>query len=214
MKRHAIRQLAAMGVTAVALSGCAGTNLGALGDILGGAMGGPGGTGQQNQLLVEVQGVDSRQQVIAVRTEQGQQGNVLWDQNTLVVYQNQQYPVTALERGDVVVMQVQQTQQGAPYASRIDVRQSVQERTGQGSGVSYPGSGTGQLQQMYGRVGQVDYERGAFQLQTQQGTYVVQMPYNPGTATNDYFRRLRTGDSVRLEGTIVGNGRVELYRFM
>ena len=54
MKRHAIRQLAAMGVTAMALSGCAGTNLGALGDILGGAMGGTGGTGQQQgQVLVE-----------------------------------------------------------------------------------------------------------------------------------------------------------------
>lgn len=218
MKRHSIRQLVAMGVTAMALSGCAGTNLGTLGDILGGAMGGMGGAGgqQQGQVLVEVQGVDTRQQVIAVRTEQGQQGNVLFDQNTQVVYQNQQYPVTALERGDVVVMQLQQTQQGAPYASRIDVRQSVQERTGQAGGtyggVNNPGGG--QLQQMYGRVGQVDYERGMFQLQTQQGTFVVQMPYNPGPATNDYFRRLRSGDTVRLEGTLIGNGRVELYRFI
>lgn len=211
MKRHSIRQLVAMSFTAVALSGCAGTNLGALGDILGGAMGGMGGAGQQGQLVVEVQGVDTRQQVIAVRTEQGQQGNVLYDQNTIVVYQNQQYPVTALERGDVVAMQVQQTQQGAPYASRIDVQQSVQERTGQTTGGV---GGTGQMQQMYGRVGQVDYERGTFQLQTQQGTYVVQMPYNPGPATNDYFRRLRSGDTVRLEGTIVANGRVELYRFI
>ncbi|HEU0301164.1 MAG TPA: hypothetical protein VFR37_16990 [Longimicrobium sp.] len=212
MKRHSIRQLVAMSFTAVALSGCAGTNLGALGDILGGAMGGMGGAGQQQgQLVVEVQGVDTRQQVIAVRTQQGQQGNVLFDQNTIVTYQNQQYPVTALERGDVVAMQVQQTQQGAPYASRIDVQQSVQERTGQTTGGV---GGTGQVQQMYGRVGQVDYERGMFQLQTQQGTYVVQMPYNPGPATNDYFRRLRTGDTVRMEGTVVGNGRVELYRFI
>lgn len=211
MKKHSIRHLAAAAFAAVALSGCAGTNLGALGDILGGAMGGMGGAGgQQGQLLVEVQGVDTRQQVIAVRTEQGQQGNVMFDQNTLVVYQNQQYPVTALERGDVVAMQVQQTQQGTPYVSRIDVQQSVQERTGQSTG----GGMGGQYQQMYGRVGQIDYNRGMFQLQTQQGTYVVEMPYNPGAATNDYFRRLRQGDTVRLEGTMVGNGRVQLYRFL
>lgn len=211
MKRHSIRQLVAMSFTAMALSGCAGTNLGQLGDILGGAMGGMGGAGgqQQGQLVVEVQGVDARQQVIAVRTQQGQQGNVLFDQNTIVTYQNQQYPVTALERGDVVAMQVQQTQQGQPYVSRIDVQQSVQERTGQSTG----GMG-GQYQQMYGRVGQVDHNRGMFQLQTQQGTVVVQMPYNPGPATNDYFRRLRNGDTVRLEGTFIGNGRVELYRFI
>ncbi|HEU0078166.1 MAG TPA: hypothetical protein VFQ76_10985, partial [Longimicrobiaceae bacterium] len=128
MKRHSIRQLVVMGFTGMALSGCAGTNLGALGDILGGAMGGAGGQPGQGQMVVEVQGVDTRQQVISVRTQQGQQGNVLFDQNTIVTYQNQQYPVTALERGDVVAMQVQQTQQGQPYVSRIDVQQSVQER--------------------------------------------------------------------------------------
>jgi hypothetical protein len=211
MRNNAIRHLAAAAFTAVALSGCAGTNLGALGDILGGAMGGAGQQGQQGQMVVEVQGVDARQQVIAVRTQQGQQGNVLFDQNTVVTYQNQQYPVTALERGDVVAMQVQQTQQGTPYASRIDVQQSVQERTGQQTS---GGSMGGQYQQMYGRVGQIDHNRGMFQLQTQQGTYVVEIPYNPGAATDDYFRRLRQGNTVRLEGTMIGNGRVQLYRFL
>jgi hypothetical protein len=210
MRKHSIRHLAAAAFTAAALSGCAGTNLGALGDILGGAMGGMGGAGQQGQVVVEVQGVDTRQQVIAVRTQEGQQGNVHFDQNTVVTYQNQQYPVTALERGDVVAMQVQQTQQGAPYVSRIDVQQSVQDRTGQTSG----GTMGGQYQQMYGRVGQVDVGRGMFQLQTQQGTYVVEMPYNPGAANDDYFRRLRQGDTVRLEGTVIGSGRVQLYRFL
>ena len=211
MKKHSIRHLAAAAFTAVALSGCAGTNLGALGDILGGAMGGGGAGQQQGQMVVEVQGVDTRQQVISVRTQQGQQGNVLFDQNTVVTYQNQQYPVTALERGDVVAMQVQQTQQGTPYVSRIDVQQSVQDRNG---GQTSGGSVGGQYQQMYGRVGQIDVGRGMFQLQTQQGTYVVEMPYNPGAANDDYFRRLRQGDTVRLEGTMIGNGRVQLYRFL
>ncbi|WP_420126384.1 hypothetical protein [Longimicrobium sp.] len=214
MMRQSIRHLAAAAFTVVALSGCAGSNLGALGDILGGAMGGMGG-GQQGQVVVEVQGVDTRQQVIQVRTEQGQQGNVMFDQNTTVVYQNQQYPVTALERGDVVAMQLQQTQQGQTYVSQIVVQQSVQERTGQGGQGTVGGSGpVGQLQQMYGRVGQIDQARGIFQLQTQQGTYVVTLPYNPGNVTTDYFNRLRTGDNVRVEGTITGNGRVELYRFI
>lgn len=220
MKRHSIRHMAAAAFTAVALSGCAGTNLGQLGEILGGAMGGMGGAGQQQgQVVVEVQGVDTRQQVIQVRTQDGQQGNVMFDQNTTVVYQNQQYPVTALERGDVVAMQLQQTQQGQTYVSQIVVQQSVQERTGQTTGTNNGGtygggSGTGQMQQIYGRVGQIDHNRGMFQLQTQQGTFVVSLPYNPGNATTDYFNRLRQGDNVRLEGTVTGNGRIELYRFI
>jgi hypothetical protein len=216
MTRQSIRHLAAAAFTVTALTGCAGTNLGQLGDILGGAMGGTGQQGQNGQMVVEVQGVDTRQQVIAVVTQQGQQGNVMFDQNTVVTYQNQQYPVTALERGDVVAMQVQQTQQGQPYVSRIDVQQSVQDRNGQGTsgGVYNGGNGNAQLQQVSGRIGQIDHDRGMFQLQTQQGTFVVSLPYNPGNATTDYFHRLRTGDTVRLEGTVTANGRMELYRFM
>jgi hypothetical protein len=212
MMRQSIRHLAAAAFTLVALSGCAGGNLGALGEILGGAMGGGAGGQQQGQVVVEVQGVDTRQQVIQVRTQDGQQGNVMFDQNTTVVYQNQQYPVTALERGDVVAMQLQQTQQGQTYVSQIVVRQSVQDRTGQGGQGTVGGSG--QMQQIYGRVGQIDHNRGMFQLQTQQGTFTVSLPYNPGNATTDYFNRLRTGDNVRMEGTVTGNGRIELYRFI
>lgn len=210
MIRQSFRQVATAAVAVLTLSGCAGTNLGALGDILGGAM---GGGGQQNgQILAEVQNVDTRQQVIQIRTEQGQSGNVRFDQNTQVIYQNQQYPITALERGDVAYFQLQQTQQGATYATSITVQQSVQERTGQTQGNQ--GTYGGQYQQLQGTVGRIDYNQGWFELRTQSGTATVTLPYNAGDATTDYFRRLRTGQSVRLEGTNLGNGRVELYRFM
>lgn len=202
------RQMAAAAFAVATLSGCAGANLGALGDILGGAIGGqPGGA---SQVVAEVQGVDTRNQVIQIRTQQGQTGNVYFDQNTQVVYQNQQYPVTALERGDVVQIELQQTQQNQTYASRILVQQSAQDR-----GIQSGNTGTtGQRVQLSGRVGQVDYDRGSFQVQTQQGTYVVTLPYNAGAANADYFRRLRNGDTVRVEGALVANGRLELYRFL
>ena len=207
MKKHNFRQMATAAAAVLTLSGCAGTNLGALGDILGGAM---GGQQQDGRVLAEVQNVDTRQQVIQLRTQEGQTGNVRFDQNTVVVYQNQQYPVTALERGDVAYFQLQQTQQGATYAARIDVQQSVQERTGQA------GTGTvgGQRQEFYGTVGRIDHNQGWFELRTQNGTATVTLPYGAGNATTDYFHRLRTGQTVRVEGTHLGNGRVELYRFI
>ena len=212
MKRHSIRNLAAAAAAVVTLSGCAGTNLGALGDILGGAMGQPGAGGQQQgQLLAEVQGIDQNRQMIQLRTQDGQTGNVLYDQNTIVVYQQQQYPVTALERGDVAQFQIQQTGQNGLYASRIDVQQSVQERNGQQGNT---GNVSGQRQELYGQVGRIDHNAGWFELRTQNGTATVTMPYNAGNATTDYFHRLRTGMNVRLEGTHIGNGRIELYRFI
>jgi hypothetical protein len=111
------------------LTSCA--QLGSLGDILG-AIGGPGTQQQQQgQLQAEVQQVDAGNQRIYVRTQQGQSGAVRFDGQTVVVYRQQQYPVTALERGDIVVMQLQQLSQNELYASRIDVTQSEQERTGE-----------------------------------------------------------------------------------
>jgi len=111
------------------LTSCA--QLGSLGDILG-AIGGPAGTQQQqSQLQAEVQQVDASSQRIYVRTQQGQSGAVRFDGQTVVVYRQQQYPVTALERGDIVVMQLHQLSQNELYASRIDVTQSAQERTGE-----------------------------------------------------------------------------------
>lgn len=199
----------------LAASGCASGGLGGLGglgDILAGAAGLPGSGQQgqgQGQVVAEIQGLDTQRQLIQVRTQNGQTGSLLYDQNTVVVYQQQRYQVTNLERGDVVAIQVQQTNQGSPYASRIDVQQSVQERTGQNTG----GGGVG-VQQFTGRVGQIDRQRGMFQLQTSySGNVVVSLPYNPSSTVVNQFNRLRSGDSVRLEGAEVGNGRVELYRF-
>ena len=193
----------------LAASGCASGGLGPLGDILAGAAGLPGsGQQQQGQVVAEIQGLDPQRRLIQVRTQNGQTGSLLYDQNTVVVYQQRRYEVANLERGDVVAIQVQQTNQGSPYASRIDVQQSVQERTGQ------TGGGAGQVQQFSGRVGQIDYQRGWFTLQTSYaGTVTVTLPYNPSSTVVSQFNRLRGGDSVRFEGTEVGNGRIELYRF-
>lgn len=212
MHKRSFRPLAIAAAAAVTLSGCAGTNLGALGDILGGAMGGQQGqAGQNGQVLAEVQSIDNNRQIISLRTQDGQTGNVLFDQNTVVIYQQQQYPVTSLERGDVGYFQLQQTgQNGGVYASRVEVTQSVQERNGQ----TTSNTGSGRYQQLYGTVGQVDYNRGWFELRTQQGTATVSLPYNAPNTTVSAFNRLRTGQTVRIEGEIMGNGRVELYRFL
>jgi outer membrane biogenesis lipoprotein LolB len=118
--------LSALTAALLLLSACSG--LGSLGDILGSI----GGTGQQQQqqgqMQVEVQQIDTNGQRIYMRTQNGQSGYVRFDSQTQVIYRQQQYPVTALERGDIVVMQVQQISQNELYASRIDVTQSVRDR--------------------------------------------------------------------------------------
>ncbi|HEX2168433.1 MAG TPA: hypothetical protein VHG09_14455 [Longimicrobiales bacterium] len=205
--RHRLKPRHAFALALVfALPGCAGNSLGALGDILGGVGGMPGSGGQEGQISAEIRRVNTQQQTIQVATQDGQSGDVHYDQNTVVVYQQEQYPVTALEPGDLVVLQVQETAQGSLYTNRIDVQTSVQDRGGQ--------SGAGNVQQYSGRVGQIDHERGLFVLQMPNGNVTVSVPYNAPQATIDYFHRLRVGNDVRLQATTIDGSHVQIYRFL
>lgn len=189
--------------------GCAGNELGALGDILGGITNPAAGGAQQGEVLVEVQGVNAQQQAIQVRTDDGQTGAVLYDRNTVVIYRQEQYSPTALERGDIAVMQVQQIDDNRLYTPRIDVRQSVQERTGQVGTSQFGG-----FEQLSGQVLSVDDARGLFDLQTSDGTYTVFLSATPRPDDLKFFQLLERGERVSIEGMVVGPQRIDLRRFL
>ena len=200
---------AAAGLALLAGAGC--SQLGTVGDILGGVLT-PAGGGQGGEVYGEIRAIDTQRQIVQIQTQQGQVGNVYFDNRTQVVYNQQRYSVTALERGDVVAMRIQQDQRGNAYTDYIQVTQSVQDRGG-GYGGGYPdntGYGTTRLE---GNVGWVDTSRGQFELRTSRGTVTVVMPYSPSSGTLDRFRRLRGGDYVRVEGQLVSQNRFELSRF-
>ena len=177
-----------------------------LGSILGG-MGGTG-QGQGSQLSGYVEAVDTRTQQIAIQASSGQRVVLSYDNQTSVVYQNQNYPVTALERGDQVTARVQSTTGGAYYTDLIQVDQSV---SGSGSGTGNTGSG--QVQSLQGTVGQVDRSNGLFRLDGTNSSVIVALPYNVRQTDLSTFNNLRVGDRVRLYGVFLNNSRVELRQF-
>lgn len=188
------RSLLAIGL--FSLAGCG--NLGSLGEVLGG-LGGPAGG---SEVRGEIYTVDSRSQQLQIRTSDGQAVTLGYDSNTQVIFQNQRYAVANLERGDLVTARILQDNQGRAYTDLITVEQSVSD-TG------------GTARQIFeGRVGSIDLQRGYFQLQLSNGvTYVVTLPYNPAPTDLDRFRRLRSGDLVSIEGSLLAQNRIELYRF-
>ena len=193
----------------ITLASCAGGagGAGGLGEILGAVLGGAQpASSNVGQLVVQVEAVDQQSQEIDVLTEDGQRGPIRYDQSTRVVYQEQQYPVTALERGDVVEMRIQELSGGGYYTDYILVRQSVQ------SGANTGGS-TASLAQASGTVQQIDYQRGWFDLQTNSGTITVTLPYNPPATTVSSFERLSRGDRITVEGYRIASDRIELVRF-
>ena len=179
-----------------------------LGSVLGSVL----GQGQGNQVSGAVLGVDTRSQQLQIQMSNGQTVTLGYDQNTTVTYQNQQYQVTNLERGDQVTVAVQDAGNGSYYASTIQVDQSVS--SGSSNGGVYNGSGTANVQTFQGVVQQVDRSNGLFAVDVGNGVGItVSLPYNVSRNDQTTFQNLRIGDRVRFYGTYLNNTRVELRQF-
>lgn len=173
-----------------------------LGQILGGVLGGGGGS----QLTGTIAGVNTRLQQIGIQQSNGQTVTVNYDNNTQVVYQNQNYPVTSLEYGDQVTARVSSSNNtnSGYYTDVIQVNQSV----------SSSGGVSGNVQTFEGTVRSIDRTNGYFSISSNNyGTVTVSMPYNPRQADLNRFNSLRNGDFVRLNGVMLNNSRIELRQF-
>jgi len=185
-----------------AMTACA--NTGGLGGILGSVLGG----GQGNQLQGAISGVDTRSQQIGVQQSNGQTVWVRYDNNTQVLYQNQNYPVTSLERGDQVVATIQDAGNGSYYVSTVQVTQSVSNTSGgvygnQGGVTTYQGN-----------VRQVDRSNGWFTVDEGSiGRITVTLPSGLSQQDLNRFSNLRSGDYVRFYGVRTGNSQVQLRQF-
>jgi hypothetical protein len=223
--------LRAGGLGLIALtSACAQT--GGLGNVLGGILNGgqPSGTGTgTGDVVAEVQNVDTRNQSIQVRTQNNQTAYVYYDNRTQVVYNNQGYAVTALERGDVVNMRISQTGNNQYYTDYIQVTQSAQQRAGSGtnSGVynggvyngsvnngAYDRNNPNQQYTLAGSVSKVDYQHGMFTVRDNNGnSTTVAMPNNARSRDANRFQQMRNGDYVQFRAHWWNPNRFELVRF-
>jgi len=197
----------------LAITGC--SQLGTLGNVLGGVIQ-PGAGSGSAQIAGTVRYVDTQRQMLQVTTTNGQTGNVYFDNRTQVVYQQQNYPVTALEQGDEVQMQLQQDQQGNYYTNYIMVTRSSTNSGGYNTsngGYNTGGYNNGGVTQAEGRVGWIDYQRGQFQLVTSGRTYTVMMSNNVAASDVNQFRSLRQNAYVRVQGQLVGSNQIQLTRF-
>lgn len=194
-----IQRAARLGAAAIFLAGAGACANSGLGNVLGGVLGG----GSQ-EVSGSVQGVDTRSQQVFIQESNGQTMGVGYDSRTQVVYQNQNYSVNSLERGDQVTIRIASNDGQGPYTDYIRVDQSVSPV---GGGVS------GNVLTIQGNVSQINYQQGWFTVNTNNGVTTVTLPYNPRSTDVNRFNSLRIGDYVRLYGTYVNQSRVELRNF-
>lgn len=182
----------------VALGACSNA-----GNILGSVLG--GGQAQPAQVTGIVEGVDTRNRQIGLQQSNGQSVVLAYDDQTQVVYQNRNYSVANLERGDRVTARVQ-SNGNAYYTDLVQVEQSVQTSNGS--------IGTATVQSLQGTVNQVDRQNGLFTLDASNNVrLLVSLPSSASRTDIAKFQNLRSGDYVRLSGVFVTNSRVELRQF-
>jgi hypothetical protein len=188
---------------AVALLAGAGacSGAGGLGNVLGSVLG--QGQQQGGQVSGYIQSVDTRSQQVYLQQQNGQTLALAYDNNTQVVYQNQRYNVTNLERGDQVTVRVQSLNNGGYYTDYVQVDQSAST-----------GNSGQNLQTLQGTVRAIDPNNGLFTMDLQNGNRVtVQLAQRLNRADLDRFRSLRSGDYARFYGVYLGQARAELRQF-
>jgi hypothetical protein len=151
----------------------------------------------------EIRSIDQRRGRLDVRVGSGRTQQYRVDRNTRVVYQQRQYPVSSLGRGDLVRVRLVYDRNGTAWADRIDVRRSTSNR----------GVAAARAQRLDGVVAGVDRRRGHFTVQSGRTTVAVYLPARVNASDVRRFEQLRRGDRVRVEVRAVSRDRAELVRF-
>ena len=156
-----------------------------------------------------VERVDTSPWEIRIRESSGRTRVVTYYSDTRVLYRGREYPVTQLEAGDIVTVELKEDSRGNSYTNLIRVQESVRDR---GGITTRPGTG---LLTVDGRVEQVDFQRSSFEIRGQSGERIfVSLPYNARRSDVDRFRALQAGDYVRVEGRFLDRERFELETFL
>ena len=161
---------------------------------------GPDTALQPGEVRAEVVQVTPNRNEIQVRSGDNRAHVLRYDPaRTRVTYQGRDYSVENLEAGDIIAFQ---TQPRDGIIDTIRVQEPVQARAASTS--TRRGSGLTRGEVLEGTVDRIDYDRGIFDVRTRdRGTITVALPFNARPSDVDAFRRLRNGDSVRLEGEFV-----------
>ena len=149
---------------------------------------------------------------IRVRTDDGRDRVITYNiGRTSVNYHGWGYTVESLESGDRIAFLTDR--RDGSYVEAIRILEPVQARTG--PAIARPLPPPPRPNVIEGTVERIQYERGIFDVRTRSGElFMVSLPYTARAADVESFRRLRTGDYVRLEGEFVNRDNLQLYSFL
>lgn len=167
--------------------------------------------GETRAELMEV--IPSRRE-IRVRADGGRDRVMTYSANRItVVYHGRDYTVENLQSGDIIAFQTDP--RNSNDIESIRIQEPVQSRTSPAPSNARPSPPSPRSNVIEGTVDRIQYDRGIFDVRTRSGEVVtVSLPYSARAVDVENFRRLRTGDSVRLEGEFINRDNVQLESFI
>ena len=164
----------------------------------------------QSDVRAEVERIDRDSRRLYLRPDQGERRVIAYSADAHVLYRGREYPVTRLEPGDVVALQVKRDGRGESYTDLIRLQENVREP----SRSEGPGAAS-RIQTLSGRVDRIDVRGNSFDLDDQQSQPVlVVLSESARDSDRERLRRLKDGDRVRIEGRFMGRDRFELLSFL
>jgi len=162
------------------------------------------------EVRAEVDAIDRGRQEIHVLTDGGRRRILRYDINrTRVVYHGWDYAVENLEAGDRIAYYT--APRHGSYVERIRIQEPVQARAAPSTAQRVPPRND----IVEGTVDRIDPTLGVFDIRPRRGRVItVSVPYNARSVDVDYFRSLRRGDSVRVEGEFVNADSLQLLSFL
>jgi hypothetical protein len=131
----------------------------------------------------------------------------------IVAYHGRDYTVENLQSGDIIAFQTDP--RNSSYIESIRVQEPVQARTSPAPSVARPRPPPPRSNVFEGTVERIQYDRGIFDVRTRSGEiFTVSLPSSARAVDVESFRRLRTGDYVRLEGEFINRDNLQLDSFI
>jgi hypothetical protein len=168
----------------------------------------------EKDVVGEVERVDLTSRRIYLRADRGGRQVVSFSADAQVLDRGREYPVSRLEPGDVVAMQLRRDSRGESYADLIRVQDNVRQRAPDQRRDTLAESAP-RVVALSGRADRVDPRGNSFELNDQAGKPIlVVLSEYVRDSDRERFRTLRAGDHVRIEGQFTGGDRFELLSFL
>jgi hypothetical protein len=164
-----------------------------------------------DEIVGEITAINLRLNQISVRSTENHASRAVTraihlEENTQVLYRGREVPLSSLEVGDIVALQLRNRNRGGS-TNLVRLEQSRTDRQARQSGTG--------SQRIEGTVERVDSSNGTFELRERSGNNVrVSLAPNAHSPVADQVRRLRRGDYVLAEGKFVAGDRFELEELL